>query len=204
MTFCSETSPAIVLPMYDTPAHFQPVSGKRLLLAFRHFFSQSFACAVNVRFFFPKTEPPVRQGRRDARLPCLRARPDRAALFYYRASRTGPVIKWAFGVVARFEWPTLPARSWIAWIYFVAADGNAVRVAPAPRAPPQRPSAVPHIRCATVRAAAPCVLAARGAPTPVPAARASRRWAPWLSIARAASPMWRNLMIRLRHIGRAT
>ena len=60
----------------------------------------------------------VRQGRRDARLPCLRARPDRATLFYYRASRTGPVIKWAFGVVARFEWPTLPARSWIAWIYF--------------------------------------------------------------------------------------
>ena len=49
----------------------------------------------------------IRQGRR-ARLPCLRARPDRAALFYYRASRTGPVIKWAFGVVARFEWPTLP------------------------------------------------------------------------------------------------
>ena len=70
---------------------------------------------------------------------------------------------------------------------FLAADGNAVRVAPAPRAPPQRPSAVPRIRCATVRAAAPCVLAARGAPTPVPAARASRRWAPGLSIARAAS-----------------
>ena len=70
---------------------------------------------------------------------------------------------------------------------FLAADGNAVRVASAPRAPPQRPSTVPRIRCATVRAAAPCVLAARGAPTSVPVARATRCWAPWLSIARAAS-----------------
>ena len=62
-----------------------------------------------------------------------------------------------------------------------------VRVAPAPRTPPQRPSTVPYIRRATVRAAPPCVSAARGAPAPVPAARASRCGAPVLSIARAAS-----------------
>ena len=129
----------------------------------------------------------VRQGRR-ARLPCLRARPDRAALFYYRAGPRGPIIKWAFGVVARFEWPTLPRPDLDrAGQYYVGRCGNAVRVAPAPRAPPQRPSAVPRIRCATVRAAAPCVLAARGAPTSVPVARATRCWAPGLSIARAAS-----------------
>ena len=89
---------------------------------------------------------------------------------------------------ARFEWPTLPRPDLDrAGQYYVGRCGNAVRVAPAPRAPPQRPGAVPRIRCATVRAAAPCVLAARGAPTSVPVARAARRWAPGLSIARAAS-----------------
>jgi hypothetical protein len=50
----------------------------------------------------------LKTGQTRARLPCLRARPDRAALFYYRPGPEGPIIKWAFCVVARFEWPTLP------------------------------------------------------------------------------------------------
>jgi hypothetical protein len=38
--------------------------------------------------------PALKTGQTRARLPCLRARPHRAALFYYRPGPGGPIIKW--------------------------------------------------------------------------------------------------------------